>query len=367
MASENSPHIPAWKKLGLKLKYAKDEASLPSVANGINGTGYTQNEDLLSKEAPRKKRRFSDSDDASKGTSPRTNGSSKESRGSQKLKKKVSFSAETKTKDGDTARPANPPILLPHTNGDAKTDESPPSQSKEQRKARSKSKSTKQSQPSTSKPKAGLSYLAEFYSEHPSWKFSKNHSTWLLKNALSESAIPRSYNFSLACYLHNLQSTGARQRLRDQCEEARHAGNDWGKDTIDQKQRDEFTSAVKLFAANPEDFAEGPAVSWATEQKRTDVIWWTLNDSSPDTGKYSAGKRLDTVPQATERRESTSTPSTPDGKAPQRRRNKKSRTAITAADLSSSSSSSSESDDSKDDENDISSSSSDSSSNADSS
>ena len=347
-------HVPAWKKLGLKLKYAKDEAPPPTPsANGMNGTRQAENQKSSIKEPPRKKRRFSDSDDTAHSPPlPEANRSVKKSKEPRKLKKSVSFTTDTKTTDGDTARaaiPSNVPIPLPYTNGTgtSATDDAPPSPPR--KKVKRKSKSLQPTKASNSKPVAGLLYLAEFYQNKSAWKFNKNREVWILKHAFSESDIPPSYNFALACYLYNLQSTGARKRLIDECQKVRDAEKTEEQRVVDEVERYDFIENIKIFLSDPTDFVKEAKVEWAQNQKRTDVIWWTLNalDSLPSSPSTKSISKDDPIAKRSKPAEALEASITAVGHSTRgsTRRKKKSRTMVDDVSSSSSSPSESESND----------------------
>jgi hypothetical protein len=193
-------HVPAWKRLGLKLKYAHADAQ-PVRLNG-------HTEPANDPAPPAKKRRLADH---VKGEGPdteaSTNGSvhyapSPEPRLS-KAKKQVSFTHDTKTTDGDTAVSIIPSEAVEEAFPDAKSTK--------------KAKKAKQpTQPSPNKNQSALQYLAQFYKENPTWKFNKNREVWILKHALSDSYIPPSLNIMLAQYLYGIKSDNTRSRLRQE-------------------------------------------------------------------------------------------------------------------------------------------------------
>ncbi|RMZ86792.1 hypothetical protein DV736_g5981, partial [Chaetothyriales sp. CBS 134916] len=161
-------HTPAWKRLGLKLKYAKEDApenTLASVTNngfrktkadGTNGITKSKNGHLNGRSSP----------PTSNGSVPHINGHI-DGPPPTKKQKRVSFSADTKLLDGDD-------------------------------------------------------YLHQYYNEHSSWKFQKNREVWILKHALSTEDIPtKDYGLALAQYVYGLKSEGARKRLTEEAEEKR--------------------------------------------------------------------------------------------------------------------------------------------------
>ena len=184
-------HVPAWKRLGLKLKYAKEDPSdSPTIPSTINGS---------------RKIKFDDIDD-SPPPSTLTNDSTPKPNGEgppAKKQKRVSFSTDTKLVDGDTARSALPSEV---TDALAAAKNAKASQPKKSNKP--------QTAPSKHKSEDALDYLRQYYYEHDTWKFTKTREIWVLKHALSTEDVPLSYNLPLAQYIYRLKSQGARERLR---------------------------------------------------------------------------------------------------------------------------------------------------------
>ncbi|RMZ77366.1 hypothetical protein DV737_g4372, partial [Chaetothyriales sp. CBS 132003] len=190
------PHIPAWKRLGLKLKYAQEDvsesvpasatnkASGKAKADGANGTTKSKNRHLNGHSSPPL---------TSNGSMPHINGHNDGSPPAKK-QKRVSFSADTKLLDGDgdgvsTARHAIPSELANASSLDNKSQNM-------------------------------LDYLHQYYNEHSSWKFQKNREVWILKHALSTEDIPtKDYGLALAQYVYGLKSEGARKRLGEEAKE----------------------------------------------------------------------------------------------------------------------------------------------------
>ena len=208
-------HVPAWKRLGLKLKYAKETAEpLPSRPSRVNGHFESPPPAVTSVtagEPPSKKRRLSPAlkqDDPSTSPPP------------AKPERHVSFSADTKLVDGDTARSTLPSEAQDFLNSPEYLLEL---QKMEQPKSKPKAPITNGSstQAGTStKSSNSLEYLTQYHENHDSWSFNKNREVWILKHALSTTDIPVGYNLSLALYIHGLRAENARSRLATECEKA---------------------------------------------------------------------------------------------------------------------------------------------------
>ena len=84
------------------------------------------------------------------------------------------------------------------------------------------------SQPSSGPPATtALTYLTTFHTSPTTWKFSKNHQTYLLKHILSLVKIPPKYDPALLAYLKGLQGRAAKGDLRKRAREAREADEMW--------------------------------------------------------------------------------------------------------------------------------------------
>ncbi|KAL8947854.1 MAG: hypothetical protein Q9222_005912 [Ikaeria aurantiellina] len=300
MPAVTEVHIPAWKKLGLKLKSAPESAPtvpppLPSLRPEKRKRDDVEFRADDTQPNPTKKAK-KNSQLKPKGSSdaivPNTSSTSIPSdKPIARPRKSVSFHPETKTDDGESAKDLydswvagqkeEDPLFDPSSfnqdalrsmkappagikksttinqeNDDSVTNTSqpqsnstqhpsPPPQapqqiqkkSKKKKKKRNKSKSTLLSSTTTStsphpptstttnhhsptnpiKPTTtthpSLHYLHQHHTSPSTWKFSKNHSSHLLRHAFSLTHIPASYTPALVAYISSLQSEGARQRL----------------------------------------------------------------------------------------------------------------------------------------------------------
>lgn len=270
-------HIPAWKKLGLKLKYAQAESD--------PNTRYppeTVNE--------KKRKRSSDTDPPPpvgsakkhmKKTKVEALGSTVDSSNhdtSQPFlgeitsspdqetpsrpsgtRKSVSFTPDTKTTDGDSVKQLYQTWLYSHLARDPSFDPSiansalqvitpravtsPTSSSTwEQQTAPTTSKAKKpkgskrlknphnsngqRAEESPSLPQqATLDYLHTYYTSPSSWKFSKSRQTHLLRHLFSPGFVPPSYDLALQAYLSGLQGGGAKTRLRTTAQKIQAGGS----------------------------------------------------------------------------------------------------------------------------------------------
>ncbi|KAL2441379.1 hypothetical protein ABEF95_014420 [Exophiala dermatitidis] len=282
--------IPAWKRLGLKLKYAKDLTEDVSASN--NSPSKSSGQDAPTVEPPKKKRRVE----------PQTNGHSKPTgSGSEpsqipqpadgepkakKLKKRVSFSVDTKV-TSDTSTTSSPD----QKPEEATTSEALPAESK---KAKSKTKTKPKHKPhsqqlSAQKPNAALDYLNQYYKSRSDWKFNKNREVWILKHAFSENDIPREYDFALAKYIHGLQGSGARERLKTQCwdqlrkEESSSPSED--NHAQDEEYSRQFREALDEEPGTQNDRVNTDEyMAWLRQQSRARLLLWSLGIDDQATG-----------------------------------------------------------------------------------
>lgn len=258
-------HVPAWKKLGLKLKYAKETSDVaPPVQTtkprpeatsheevALNGSGKRPREsEAVQPETPAKKQKTkSKSASKSQGTPsglgissasglPQASSVHSGSNGALEheprkaivRKKSVSFTPETKEEDGETgqtyfkawaaenSQPHTPP--KPATAPTASEDETTPVKV-------STEPTQPASQPIASRPRLKgkeaanvyVQYVEQFYNDKGNWKFNKAHQTALLKNMWNIYRVPPFLNDALVAYVAGLQGAGARQRLLEGADE----------------------------------------------------------------------------------------------------------------------------------------------------
>jgi hypothetical protein len=243
-------NIPAWKRLGLKLKSAQQE-SVPYVAPVVVAPAVPEpkkekrKREIKEQEAPLGKRaKVSKSAKVHEPTKDTTPNQSPISSG-DKRRKSVTFTPETKTEDGDSIKqlyngwvakhPTQGPNLHELRSRSASKSSEPtpgaeqinsaidevlqeveaakkPKKEKKAKKAKSPKfqkvvKSTKQLDPA-------LSYLKLFHESKDIWKFNKIHQINLLKNAFDIEKIPSEYIEIFYDYVTGLKGR-ARSQLRD--------------------------------------------------------------------------------------------------------------------------------------------------------
>jgi hypothetical protein len=236
----NEPlHIPAWKRLGLKLKSAQEPEQPAAEPFTEPDTSKRKRSDATVNITPAKKIKKSGLPDQSiPQVLPFTPQLSR--------KKSVTFTPETKVDDGDSIKQlfntwvaeqksADPSFQFSSSAPAFKTPEAPRVEEeidlnldeKERKAKRTKKpkpeKSEKSKQPNKpakiTKPKALLSrpfltYLKTYCESRDTWKFNKNHQNHLLRHAFDIEVIPTDYALYLFEYVRGLQG-GVRTRLRD--------------------------------------------------------------------------------------------------------------------------------------------------------
>ncbi len=280
-------HVPAWKKLGLKLKNARDKPVIVCVNVGeavpeenkrkLHIKDYAEQNTappLSARPSKKSKKSVSDSNKStvtaaqnpsSPSSAPQKKGTSPSALQKEppRKNKSVSFAPQAKTEDADSAKDlyntwltsqlASDPSFDPSKTGSpalksiTPTSVSDPTatvttSNQHPKKKRKKSKSTALSQPlkAPSKPapveassanRAILDYLQTYYTARAHWKFSKTRQTQLLRSFIPRpqkpSLIPPSHLPALHAYLSGLQGPSARSRLRAQALTVREEDEKW--------------------------------------------------------------------------------------------------------------------------------------------
>lgn len=237
ISSPAPSHVPAWKKLGLKLKYAKEE--VPAQQDGDSDVlGKAQDsmevdgavkEGSEKKKSKSKKRRLEEDGEDGAAAGGEDNRSEKNKNKKSKKQRKVSFSVDTKVHDGDDEEDEEDEEGKKKTGGASLENggsEAAPvdEKQKEEKKRRMKEKKDKrkkqdQQEPTDPSDTPILTYLHLYHQDRPAWKFQKNRETQLFKHVLSLERVPTEYNAALLAYLQGLKSEAARQRLSQTAEE----------------------------------------------------------------------------------------------------------------------------------------------------
>jgi hypothetical protein len=229
-------HIPAWKRLGLKLKSAQ---AIPEAAteasNDLDSTKRKRVEEIHSDTPPKKVKKTS-----------KNKQSNTEDPLTPRLirKKSVTFTPETKAEDGDSIKQlfnswvaeqkfqdpsfdfknSSPAFQTPEPSEveevvDGHLDEKE-RRLKRVKKPKQEKTSSKPGKPSkitkavTTPPRPFLQYLRQYSESKDTWKFNKNHQNHLIRSIFSVEAIPSDHAHFIYKYVQGLQG-GVRTRLRD--------------------------------------------------------------------------------------------------------------------------------------------------------
>ena len=260
-------HIPAWKKLGLKLKYAqeKSDSISPNQFEVVNEKKRkrspldkdTSSPDGLIKILKKNKTKVEalrpTSDDSNSNTFQPSQGELTSTPPPDQetptrpgvARKSVSFTPDTKKTDGDSVKQLYQTWLHSHEAKDSSFNPSafiPDSQvitphttssptlmtqqmttmkktkkakgSKGPKKASQQSNGQRGEEPSPSSHQATLKYLHTYHTNRSMWKFSKNRQSHLLRRLFFPGFIPSSYYLALQAYLSGLQGESAKNLLR---------------------------------------------------------------------------------------------------------------------------------------------------------
>lgn len=290
-------HIPAWKKLGLKLKYAKEELSPVAIPIGILSTAVNEKKRKLPLEIPadtpiskkpkksKPKSKTSEKDTTTDSTSsPQPLESSYHSAVTPRESKQrsVSFTPATKAHDGEGLREyikrwsashperaenwkAREAGYFQAESGVQAEREGSAVETKRKKKKKKKSKSTTfpltpawrakipkepgsgptGTQPAPSK---ALQYLEHHQTYSSTWKFSKSRQNCLFRSLFSLLEIPSSYDSALLAYLRGLSRTAAATvRVRNLALEVRKGDEEWTK--TEEGQQDGYARAVEKMRA----------------------------------------------------------------------------------------------------------------------
>jgi hypothetical protein len=225
-----SAHVPAWKRLGLKLKSQAPSEPVPESSNPI--------------ESPKRKREDSFGEGPGRKTKIISKGLSPAAPVTPILvrKKSVTFTPETKADDGDsikqlfnswvadqksqdpsfqlqTSQPVfetpEPSVVKEQVDTNLDEKERRAERVKKPRQDKKKSlKPSKIAKPADLSSQPYLQYLRQYHESRDTWKFNKNHQTHLLKHVFDLDIIPSNHAYLIYPYVRGLQG-GVRTRLRD--------------------------------------------------------------------------------------------------------------------------------------------------------
>jgi len=257
-------HVPAWKRLGLKLKYANQQAENAADpqkdATLAKPKGHDASLDLSERPAKRQrldklpktngsltpdrahaKSEIYPSGVGDAGQSAKADGTPKASKQATKRRKSVTFADDTKVEDGDSRVTIDFPVgspgqtpkkaRIPEADTDQEDATGSPSPAidgadeatpvRKKKKAKTGKRAQGNQRQSKDKSNPALEYMHQHRYDHDSWKFNKNREVWIVNRALNTEAIPNTHALALAGYVRGLPaSAGARARLVKECTEA---------------------------------------------------------------------------------------------------------------------------------------------------
>lgn len=267
-----SAHVPAWKRLGLKLKGAASDDARPSsggpnaaskpaaqVPNSlharVNGSPASALKRKLppSASTPNKKQRGDEQTLAGHGTP-------------SSLKKSVSFSNDTKTVAANGEKKAN----------------------KNKKKKKTK-KANDTPNPDFSLEPA-LEYIRQWHKARDSWKFNKNHQTLLIKYLFEGDKVPSADVPTLYLYLRDLKG-GVRTRLRETAAELKKKDMEAGagafpaslKAKARETKQKEYEETISRFMQDLQQHQQPPAQPTNANGKRPlDEVQYVLRIATPE-------------------------------------------------------------------------------------
>lgn len=303
-----SVHTPAWQRLGLKLKFAKEAANpatTPSAGHhaAVHRPRGASDSPNNTDKYPNKRRRVDDTQLAEKSNdhvvvpiaSTDHHGSAQQSSiptedtvndhqprttsNGVKRKKSVSFSTDSTPKSSSTqpaievsvssSRPAIAQSVTNVMHG----------------KKHGTSKATKLPKPKqvgTSDSSKNLAYLDTHYRSRGSWKFNKNRDIWILQHALDMEAIPATYNRALAGYVSGLpEKAASRARLIESCKESLKNVEQSNLDESNEQMKQDFMNSLE----STEPMQSRPDLDeWLSEVPRAQLLAWSLRLSTEEHG-----------------------------------------------------------------------------------
>lgn len=319
-------HVPAWKRLGLKLKNVNEqpENAVDSPEDRTLAGTKAHDTSLGLSERPAKRQRLdelpkinaSSTSDHARAKSERyppgqrdgrhsveTDDTPKSGKQTTRRRKSVTFTVDTKVEDGDSRVtidfPAGSPGQTPKKariseadtdSADATGSASPVAvgadeatlvRKKKKKKAKTGKKTQSNQRQSKDKSNPALEYLHQHRYHHDSWKFNKNREVWIVNRALNTETIPNTHVLALAGYVRGLPgSAGARARLVKECIEAL-ADTGLEADSNDQ-------GKIRTLSILESKSDEAEVQSFLEIHSRPAILLWALGESTGSGSKSTA-------------------------------------------------------------------------------
>ena len=242
VAPETSEHVPAWKRLGLKLKNSQ----------AVDPTAGPLAVDTATAVEKSKKRKAKDisgdakvSHDEPKAAASQLSKKKKDDP-SLKRTKSVAFADGTKVEDGDSNEKLLEDFVAEQNGGDGQFTKSEVAQftapskvhpanepatkvngtdetkSKDDKRAKKEKKKERKHQDNASaeplQDQSYVTYLKEYHTSRATWKFNKVQQTKLIANLYNTYRIPFEVDAALSSYLSGLHGEGPRKRLADEAQ-----------------------------------------------------------------------------------------------------------------------------------------------------
>jgi hypothetical protein len=235
------PHVPAWKRLGLKLKNSQptNEEAVSPVVNQLSSSASES-----------KKRKATEIDGGSPASQDQAAAAASRSENARpetqtngrplKRKKSVAFADGTKNEDGDSNEKLLEDYVAQQEGGEGQFSKSEVAQftapqkvhpanepstkingvANEGKKEKKKKERTQKSASdgSLKQDPAYVTYLKEYRSARSSWKFNKSHQIKLLNNLYNTYWLPLELDDTISSYLSGLQGEAVRKRVEETAE-----------------------------------------------------------------------------------------------------------------------------------------------------
>ena len=238
---EEALRVPAWRRLGLKLKYAKEVPELASQSTRgqernrpHNKRGAQEHLEKAQKKVRTSTKQPNDSQPSSlQDVSPNT---------APKHRKSVGFTSDTKIEDGDSLKDlheawmieqkiSDPDFTNPKTRQALHlTEQSKKNAQAENSSGKKRPKREKQKKSAETKSEAqkdenyihpALEYLLEHHTSPNTWKFNKAKQNFIIKHIFDLQTIPARFNTALKGYIRGLQGTLVRTRIKEEIKKVR--------------------------------------------------------------------------------------------------------------------------------------------------
>lgn len=365
--AEPPARVPAWKKLGLKLKFASEHTDQPTQLENKKRPRDESSLNLLEATGSEHGLRKRPRPDPPRPRSTKSNATNVKllppslRRDSNGVKKTVSFTTDTKAEDGDSSK-----TLIADWEAQYDQPSSSSSLLKDPEPSKKKAPKSKKSKlrPTTKKTPTALEYLTEFCESRRTWKFRKNKEVWILKHLFSIDEIPSGYDISLSQYLQGLKSASTRSRIEEEAEEIIEKDreqqldytisidSDGGGGKVDElpadmedpaRRRAYYEDSVRRYKRRLErhlDEAAEEELNWVSperlaKRRRAEITLWAIGVAPSSKETAQSSEATISAPSASRNGSSTQETETPKTSLPKKRKN---RTSV--IDLSSSSSSS---------------------------